>query len=71
MDSVKKAPELTNFDALNLIDIYPLPHYESSPFKKVTKNIVNEYSSKINLRAITNQQVILVEENQFTIQSAK
>ncbi|MEG1271416.1 MAG: Type 1 glutamine amidotransferase-like domain-containing protein, partial [Ruthenibacterium sp.] len=49
MDSVKKAPHLTEYDALSLVDFYPVPHYESSPFKKIVQNILDTHSSELNL----------------------
>ena len=27
MDSVKKAPELIDFDGLGIVDFYPVPHH--------------------------------------------
>ena len=71
MDSVKKATQLTGFSALNLVDFYPLPHYNGYPFKKVTKKIVEEYDSKIRLKPITNKQAILVEGDKATIYPSK
>lgn len=34
MDSCKKAPGLTDYQALGIVDFYPLPHYGEFPFKK-------------------------------------
>ena len=60
MDETKKAPELTDYSGLHLVDFYFLPHYLNFPYKKVTQKIVNEYSQKIDLRPISNNQVITV-----------
>lgn len=34
MDSLKDAPELAAYTALNSIDFYPVPHYTNFPFVK-------------------------------------
>ena len=58
MDETKKAPELTDYSGLHLIDFY-------FPFKEVTQKIVNDYSQKIDLRPISNNQVITVLGNEI------
>ena len=60
MDETKKVPELTDYSGLHLVDFYFLPHYLNFPYKKVTQKIENEYSQKIDLRPISNNQVITV-----------
>lgn len=47
---------------LDLIDFYVLPHYLTAPFKKVTENIMAEFSD-LNLCPINNKQAIVVEDN--------
>lgn len=61
MDSVKKAPELIDFTALGLVDFYPLPHYQSFPFKKAGDKIMAEYGETLNLLPINNHQAIAVQ----------
>lgn len=60
MDSVKKAPNLTEYDALGLMDFYPVPHYESAPFTKIVQNIIDTNSSALNLIPISNHDAIMV-----------
>lgn len=60
MDSPKMAPELSDFASLGLIDFYPLPHFTNAPFKKIAEKIFSEYEGKIDLRPISNDQVITV-----------
>ena len=45
---------------LHLIDFYVLPHYLTSPFKKVTAQIAEEFSH-LELCPINNAQAIIVE----------
>jgi dipeptidase E len=61
MDSPKKAPELKQTKGLSLIDFYPLPHYNNAPFKKITEKIYEEYKDKIDIKPISNNQLIVVE----------
>ena len=68
MDSSKKAPELTNFDALGLTDFYTVPHVRNFPFKKAAKKIIDEYSASLNLLAIANDEAILVEDDAVRIE---
>ncbi len=64
MDSVKKAPDLVEFDALGLVDFYTVPHYTNAPFKKIAQKIVDNYSSTLNLAPISNDDAILVDNNE-------
>lgn len=68
IDSVKKAPDLTDYCALGLIEFYPVPHFESSPFKKVVQTIIDSYSSNLNLSPISNHDAILVQNNEMKIE---
>ena len=68
MDSSKKAPELTNFDALGLTDFYTVPHVRNFPFKKAAKKIIDEYSASLNLLAIANDEAILVEDDALRVE---
>ena len=63
MDSVKKAPDLVDFDALSLVEFYTVPHYTNSPFKKIAQKIIDNYSSTLNLSPISNNDAILVNNN--------
>lgn len=64
MDSVKKAPDLVKFDALGLVEFYTVPHYTNAPFKKIAQKIVDNYSSTLNLCPISNNDAILVENDE-------
>ncbi len=68
MDSIKKAPSLTKYDSLGLVDFYPVPHYESAPFKKVAQSIIDSYSATLNLAPISNHDAILIHGNDIRIE---
>ncbi|EAG9427645.1 Type 1 glutamine amidotransferase-like domain-containing protein [Listeria monocytogenes] len=67
MDSAKKATNLTNYDALNLVDFSILPHYNNVPFKEVTQKIVADYAGKSTMRPISNQEAIFVRDKEVSI----
>ncbi|EIO5736462.1 Type 1 glutamine amidotransferase-like domain-containing protein [Listeria monocytogenes] len=67
MDSAKKATNLTNYDALNLVDFSILPHYNNAPFKEVTQKIVADYAGKSTMRPISNQEAIFVRDKEVSI----
>ena len=60
MDSIKKAPLLTSTQGLNLVDFYTLPHYNSAPFEVDAETIITDYGHKVNLKPISNAQIITV-----------
>lgn len=61
MDDYKVAPNLKSFEALGLIDFYPLPHHTNFPFKEITENIISRHSEKIKLYPFSNTQAICVK----------
>lgn len=69
MDNIEKAPNLEEYNALGLIDFYPIPHHNCFPFKKVVQKIIDEYNSSINLIPISNKEVILVSGDEVKIDS--
>ena len=70
MDSVKKAPNLEEYSALGLVEFYPVPHYQSAPFKKVAQIILDSYSSTLNLSPISNHDAIMVRGDEMKIERA-
>lgn len=71
MDDVKKAPNLTEFSGLNLVDFYVIPHYTNFPFGKTVEKIIEDYSSKLNLSPISNKDAILVVDNKIDFIQSK
>ena len=68
MDSIKKAPNLANFDALGLVEFYTVPHYTNLPFKKIAQKIIDDYSSTLSLVPISNKEAIVVDNSQVKIE---
>ena len=67
MDYNHTAPELQSFTGLNIVDFYILPHYLDFPFEEITQNIVKKYGKKLDLRPISNKQVITIARNRVEI----
>jgi len=69
MDSVKKAPNLENFDGLGLTDFYTVPHHTNAPFKKAVEKIKNQYSPHLTLHPISNKEAVLVNGDKVEVRS--
>lgn len=67
MDSPEKAPDLTDYAGLNLVDFYIVPHIGNAEMGEAAEKAVEKYSSELELKAITDEQVILVEEGRVEI----
>lgn len=67
MDDPTKAPELQHYHGLDIIDIYPLPHYGNAPFKEVAAQIYQEYHNRLPIVSISNTQVIEVKGDEWQV----
>ena len=67
MDSSEKAPELADYTGLGLVDFYIVPHIGNAEMGEAARKAVEEYSSSIELKAITDEQLIYVENEQIEI----
>ena len=68
MDNPAIASELKSFDALNIIDFYPLPHKDCFPFKKTVEKIILEYQSALPLVPFSNSQAIMIDGDSVKVQ---
>ena len=75
MDDPAAAPGLNNdFSALSIVDFFIVPHHTNFPFKKTVEKIIAEYSGKLDLRPISNNQAIIVDGDkieQIIVESKK
>jgi dipeptidase E len=72
MDSPKAAPDLNgDFSALSVIDFYIVPHYGYFFFKKAIEKTLKEFSDTLDLRPISNDQVIVVDGEKIETLTAK
>ncbi len=69
MDDKNIAIDLTNYSALNLVDFAIVPHYGEFPFEESSQKTVQIYQSKLNLLPLTNSQAVIVDEDNYTIQT--
>ena len=67
MDDKTLATELDDYTGLDLVDFYIVPHFEEEPFVESSRNTVELYKDKLDLKLINNKEAILVENNNFTI----
>lgn len=66
MDNEKKGIMDNNYDALNIIDFYPVPHFGNFPFKSKVKKIIKKYDN-LNLIPFSNNQAILIKGDKVEI----
>ena len=72
MDSIDAAPDLNgNFSALSVIDFCIVPHATNFPFKKAAEKTVKEFSDTLDIKAISNNEVITVDGEKVETLTAK
>ncbi|MCB0540374.1 MAG: Type 1 glutamine amidotransferase-like domain-containing protein [Bacteroidetes bacterium] len=71
MDDKAKAKKLTDYNALNIVDFYTLPHHTNQPFKKSVEEIIVDYRDKIDLIPISNTEAIQVNGENIKIVGTK
>ena len=71
VDDKTLATELNDYTGLNLVDFYIVPHFEEEPFVESSRNTVELYKDKLDLKLINNKEAILVENNNFRIVKEK
>ena len=57
MDSPEKAPELTDYTGLGLVDFYIVPHIGNKEMGEAAEKAVEEYNSRLDLKIITDRQI--------------
>ena len=67
MDNPEKAPELTDYTGLGLVDFYIVPHIGNAEMGEAAEKAVAEYNSRLDLEVITDKQVIQVEDERHRI----
>ena len=65
MDSPEKAPELSDYSGLGLVDFYIVPHIGNEEMGQASEKAVEEYNSRLDLEVITDKQVIQVEDKSY------
>lgn len=61
MDCVEKAPNLSDYTGLNVVDFYTVPHNKNWEMGEATLKIINAYSDSLDLKIISDNQAILIE----------
>ncbi|MGN0428002.1 MAG: Type 1 glutamine amidotransferase-like domain-containing protein [Agathobacter sp.] len=59
-DNPLAAPQLKTFEALNIIDFYPVPHYKDDSLKEAVEIVISKYGTKLPLIPFSNSEAILV-----------
>ncbi len=67
MDDVGAAPDLADFNALGMVDFFPLPHHTNFPFKKAVEKIIRQQGDTLSLVPFSNSQAIVVHGDTMTV----
>ena len=59
-DDFLAAPQLKTFEALNIIDFYPVPHYKDDSLKEAVESVISKYGAVLPIVPFSNSQAILV-----------
>jgi dipeptidase E len=70
LDDPSLAPQLTDYDGLNLTDVIVLPHWGSPHFQeRYAKTMQSGYKTGHKVILLTDDQYLIVENGQYTIES--
>ena len=67
MDVPEKAPELTGYTGMGLVDFYVVPHLGHPEMGPAAERIIEQYSSVPDLKVINDYQAILVKGDKVRI----
>lgn len=71
MDDPRVAPGLDgDFTALGIVPFSVVPHHAGFPFRRATRRILATYSSALDLRPISNRQVVAVTGGRVEVLTA-
>ena len=69
-DCYSRVAGMEDFVGLGLVGFYPVVHFDSFPFEKAAREVVNK-NNHLPLKIITNQQAIVVVGNNIVIKERK
>lgn len=67
MDVPDKAPGLTDYTGMGLVDFYVVPHLGHPEMGPGAEMIIEKYSSELDLKGINDYQAVLVEGDRVSI----
>lgn len=73
MDDVRKAPKLSGYKGLGLVDFVVFPHWGSEDFREsyIKKGIPHAYTTNHKIILLTNNQYVRVEGEMYMIEEVK
>ena len=68
-DNPLAAPQLNTYEALNIIDFYPVSHYKNPPLQEAVDMVISKYGAELPLVPFSNSQAILIIGKEMQIVS--
>lgn len=66
-DNPLAAPQLKTYEALDIIDFYPVPHDKGDSLKEAVEILISKYGTQLPLVPFSNSQAILVMGKKWQI----
>ena len=66
-DNPLAAPQLKTYEALDIIDFYPVPHDKDDSLKEAVEILISKYGTQLPLVPFSNSQAILVMGKKWQI----
>lgn len=70
MNNEAQAPDLESYEALGMIDFYPLPHYGNYPFQETVSHVMTVHGDHLSLHPFSNSQAIVIKGDKFEVLDA-
>lgn len=67
MDNPEKAPDLSNYTGLGLVNFNVVPHYKNWEMGKSAERIINMYTTRLDLIVINDNQAVFVNDDEVKI----
>lgn len=66
-DNPNDAPNLKSFEGLSFINFVILPHYGKEKYEQKYQDILKEWSNKVNIQLLRDNEVIFVKDGDFKL----
>lgn len=65
LDNSSKAPFLSDYSGMGLVDFVVLPHFDNKKYDEVYRKLISEYKDSYKLKPLKDDQAIIIDKNGF------